>query len=362
MLGVIRHDVDLQPFNTLGLHARAAHFAELTDEADLAPLLAAAKAEGWPVQLLAGGSNIVFAGDVSGLTIRLNLRGIKRCATVANLLSTAAQTSAIQQRPDDTVIIEAAAGEGWHEFTQYTLAQGWVGLENLSLIPGSVGAAPVQNIGAYGVELADVMHSLRAYDRLQARVVELSAADCGFAYRDSIFKSQQAGRYVILAVRFALSTSHALVLGYGDIRNALVAAGIETPTASDVAQAVIAIRQAKLPDPALLGNAGSFFKNPLLPSAQVEQLQRQFPGLVAYPAQAQVPGWQKVAAGWLIEQAGWKGYRRGAVAVHERQALVLVHFGGGNGADLLALAADIVASIQARYGIHLEQEPVLMGG
>jgi UDP-N-acetylmuramate dehydrogenase len=348
MSSAIRENVDLQAFNTLGLSARAAHFVELSNEADLAPLLARAQAEAWPVQLLGGGSNIVFAGDVSGLTIRLNLRGIRVIGD--------------KHESDSGVIIEAAAGEPWHEFTQYTLAQGWAGLENLSLIPGSVGAAPVQNIGAYGVEVADVMHSLRAYDREQGRVVELSAADCGFAYRDSIFKSQQPKRYVILSVRFALSAKRPLVLGYGDIQTALATAGVQEPSAIDVAQAVIRIRQAKLPDPAVLGNAGSFFKNPLVPSAQIEQLQSQFPGLVAYPAQLSTPGWQKVAAGWLIEQAGWKGYRRGSVAVHDRQALVLVHHGGGNGAELLALAADIVASVQARYGIHLEQEPVLMGG
>ena len=348
MSSAIRENVDLQAFNTLGLSARAAHFVELSNEADLAPLLARALAEAWPVQLLGGGSNIVFAGDVSGLTIRLNLRGIRVIGD--------------KHESDSGVIIEAAAGEPWHEFTQYTLAQGWAGLENLSLIPGSVGAAPVQNIGAYGVEVADVMHSLRAYDREQGRVVELSAADCGFAYRDSIFKSQQPKRYVILSVRFALSAKRPLVLGYGDIQTALATAGVQEPSAIDVAQAVIRIRQAKLPDPAVLGNAGSFFKNPLVPSAQVEQLQAQFPGLVAYPAQLSTPGWQKVADGWLIEQAGWKGYRRGSVAVHDRQALVLVHHGGGNGAELLALAADIVASVQARYGIHLEQEPVLMGG
>lgn len=347
----IRLDVDLQQLNTLGFCARAAQFAELTCEDDLAPLLARAEREGWPLQLLGGGSNIVFAGDVPGLTIHVSLRGVRR-------LEHKAMGAALN---DDIVIIEAAAGEPWHAFTQYTLAQGLAGLENLSLIPGSVGAAPVQNIGAYGVEIADVMHSLRAYDREQGRIVELLPADCGFAYRDSIFKSQQLGRYVILSVRFALSPSRPLVLGYGDIRSALADAGVTEPRASDVAQAVIRIRQAKLPDPALLGNAGSFFKNPLVSSAQVAQLQAEFPGLVAYPAQVHVPGWQKIAAGWLIEQAGWKGYRRGAVAVHERQALVLVHHGGGTGGDLLALAADIVASVQAHFGVTLEQEPVLMG-
>lgn len=342
----IAHDVDLRALNTLGLCARAEHFAELTQEADLAPLLATAAQAGWSVQLLGGGSNIVFAGDVSGLTIRLNLRGQRQVASLG----------------DGSVIVEAAAGEPWHAFTQWTLAQGWAGLENLSLIPGTVGAAPVQNIGAYGVELADVMHALRAYDRVRGEVVELRPHACGFAYRDSVFKSQHAGRYIILSVQFALSPTRPLVLGYGDIRAALAETSLATPSAEDVAQAVIRIRQSKLPDPAQLGNVGSFFKNPLVPSTHVAQLLRQFPGLVAYPEQPQSPGWQKVAAGWLIEQAGWKGFRRGAVGVHERQALVLVHHGGGHGAELLALAADIVASVKARYGIELEQEPVLMGG
>ncbi|REH38909.1 UDP-N-acetylmuramate dehydrogenase [Paraperlucidibaca baekdonensis] len=342
----LRQHVQLQPYNTLGLMAVAEYFYALTNADDLPGLLAMAKTQGWPVQLLGGGSNIVFAGDVPGLTIQMNLRGIRECSA---------------DYAGDTVIIEAAAGEPWHAFTQTALANGWCGLENLSLIPGSVGAAPVQNIGAYGVEIADVMHSLRAYDREQGVFVELAASDCGFAYRDSLFKSAQPGRYVIVAVRFALSATRPLVLGYGDIASALSAAGVSSPTAHDVARAVIAIRQSKLPDPALLGNAGSFFKNPLLPAAQVAALQSDFPGLVAYAAQPQAPGLQKVAAGWLIEQAGWKGYRRGAVAVHERQALVLVHHGGGHGAELLALADDIVASVKARYGVQLEQEPVLMG-
>lgn len=335
-----RQQADLSRLNTLGLPAKAEFFAQVGSEAALAAILNTVTARNHAVNILGGGSNIVLAGDVAGLLVQPTLLGVEQIADSR-----------------DDVIIAAAAGENWHGFTQWTLAQGWCGLENLSLIPGTVGAAPVQNIGAYGVEVADVIHSLRALDRQTGKFREFSPAECAFAYRDSLFKSAQAGRYVITCVRFRLHKQPRLTLDYGDLRGELQRRGVARITAQQVALAVIAIRQSKLPDPARLANAGSFFKNPLVSKAEADALRLQYPQLVAY---AQPEG-VKLAAGWLIEQAGWKGLRRGAVAVHDRQALVLVNHGGGRGVDLLALAADIRASVQAKFGVALEQEPVILG-
>lgn len=331
---------DLSRCNTLGLPAQARFLAHVSSEDELRAVLTSVSARNLPVTILGGGSNIVLAGDVPGLVVRMEIPGLRVISDTGG-----------------EVIVEAGAGENWHAFTQRTLAMGLGGLENLSLIPGSVGAAPVQNIGAYGVEIKDVMHSLTAFDREQGRYVRFPAAACDFAYRDSRFKSGQPGRYVISAVRFRLSRQPRLQTDYGDIRQALQAQGVSQPTAMDVARAVIAIRQSKLPDPARLGNAGSFFKNPVVPAAQAEALKQRFPALVAY---AQPEG-SKLAAGWLIEQVGWKGLQRGAVGVHDRQALVLVHRGGGTGRELLALADDIRSSVQERFGVTLEQEPVVLG-
>ena len=335
-------DADLSGLNTLGLPGTARCLARVGSEAALARLLTDPARPSLPVIVLGGGSNIVLAGPVEALLVKLDLFG-------RVVVSEAAQE----------VIVEAGAGESWHALTAWAVAQGWGGLENLSLIPGTVGAAPVQNIGAYGVELCDVMDSLTAFDRETGRFVTLDAAECRFAYRDSLFKSGQPGRYVITRVRFRLQRHPRLRLDYGDLRGELARAGITDPGVQDVAQAVIAIRRSKLPDPAEIGNAGSFFKNPSVPRAQADALRARFPTLVAHD---QADGTTKLAAGWLIDQAGWKGCRRGAVGVHDRQALVLTHTGGGSGRDLLALAAEIRASVQARYGVSLEQEPVILGG
>lgn len=340
---VFLEHADLTRLNTLGLPARARFLARVGSETALAALLATVTARRWPLQVIGGGSNLVLAGDVAALVMQPAIPG-RRVFAVRG----------------DEVVVEAGAGEHWHAFTQWTLAQGWAGLENLSLIPGSVGAAPVQNIGAYGVEIRDVMHSLVALDRESGRLREFSVADCRFAYRDSLFKSGEPGRHIITRVRFRLrqAARAPLRLDYGDIRAELARQGAARPDARAVANAVIAIRRSKLPDPARIGNAGSFFKNPVVPTAQAEALKAAWPGLVAH---AQADG-SKLAAGWLIEQAGWKGVQRGAVAVHDRQALVLVHRGGGSGAELLALAADIRASVREKFGVTLEQEPVILGG
>jgi UDP-N-acetylmuramate dehydrogenase len=253
----------------------------------------------------------------------------------------------------EQVLVEAEAGEPWHPFVQWTLAQGLVGLENLSLIPGTVGAAPVQNIGAYGVELKDLFAGLTALDRHTGELREFSLEECGFAYRDSLFK-RESGRWLILRVRFALSRSAALHLDYGPVRQRLAEQGIDAPTALDVGQAICAIRSEKLPDPAVLGNAGSFFKNPVVPAALAQRLRAEHADLVGYP---QADGQVKLAAAWLIERAGWKGFREGDAGVHRLQALVLVNYGSATGAQLLALAQRIQADIAQRFAVELEIEP-----
>lgn len=328
-------DVDLTSFNTLGLRSRARELVVFDDAAQL-PALQALVEQADAFFVLGGGSNVVLSGQVDPLVIKVQSRGIR-------LLETR----------DDAHIVEAQAGEVWHDFVGHCLEQGWPGLENLALIPGTVGAAPVQNIGAYGVELEQRVHSVLAWNFRQARLVELPAANCGFSYRDSRFKHDPAGTWLIVAVRFALPRPWTPVLDYPDLRQRSALAG--TADARAIFEAVCQIRRQKLPDPAVLGNAGSFFKNPVVPQVQRDALREQWPGLVSYELGQ---GLCKLAAGWLIDQCGWKGRRDGSVGVHERQALVLVNHGGANAQDIERLAQSIRADVRRRYGVELEQEPV----
>ena len=331
----LQENISLKPFNSFGVAVNAALFAEAHNEADVRAALQLAEQRQLPLLVIGGGSNLLLTGDVQALVLRMASRGIR-------LVEDCVQ-----------VVVEAEAGEPWHPFVQWTLAQGLVGLENLSLIPGTVGAAPMQNIGAYGVEIKDVFHSLTALDRQTGELREFTLADCNFAYRDSLFK-QQPGRWLILRVRFSLSREQALHLDYGPVRQRLAEQGIAAPTATDVSQAICSIRSEKLPDPALLGNAGSFFKNPLVSAELADRVRAEHADLVAYP---QVDGQVKLAAGWLIERAGWKGFRDGDAGVHKLQALVLVNYGTATGAQLLELAKRIQADVVARFGVHLEIEP-----
>jgi len=337
----IRPQVSLKPYNSFAVEASASHFVEACNDQQVTEVLAYAQAQQLPVLLLGGGSNLLLTRDVDALVLRMASRGIR-------VLSDDGQR----------VVIEAEAGEPWHPFVQWTLAQGFAGLENLSLIPGTVGAAPVQNIGAYGVELKDLFAGLTALDRLSGELREFSLQDCAFAYRDSLFK-RESGRWVILRVRFALSRAAALHLDYGPVRQRLAEQGINAPTALDVSQAICAIRSEKLPDPAELGNAGSFFKNPLVSAELAQRLRAEHTDLVAYPqvVDGQADGQVKLAAGWLIERAGWKGFREGDAGVHRLQALVLVNYGTATGAQLLTLARRIQADIAQRFAVELEIEP-----
>lgn len=332
--------VDLRPFNTLALSEYAERLLVIENDGDLLAALMLAHQKEWPVTLIGGGSNLVLAGPVTGLVLLMRSRGRR-----------------VISRGTEEVIIEAAAGENWQDFVGWSLDLGLSGLENLSLIPGTVGAAPVQNIGAYGVEIKDVFHSLEALDRSTGEVVTLRAADCGFAYRDSLFKKKPV-RYVILRVRFSLASRPHINVSYAPLAAAWQATGLQRPDSRVVSKLVCAIRRSKLPDPRQLPNAGSFFKNPLVAQATADALLLRYPQMPHFP---QPQGMCKLAAGWLIDQAGWKGVRRGAVGVHEAQALVLVNYGNARGADILALASEIAADVQQRFAVTLEQEPPLLG-
>ena len=332
---IFLENAPLQARNTFAIAACTKFLVEVESEAELTAVLATVTARNLPVLVLGGGSNMVLSQDFQGLAICPKLKGIRCIETTAN-----------------TVIVEAAAGENWHDFVQYCLAQGWYGLENLSLIPGTVGASPIQNIGAYGVEIKDCFDSLTAIERQTGLVREFSLTDCQFAYRDSVFKQGLKDAYIITRVRFRLSKLAQVKLQYGDIATELTQQHISTPSPKDVARAVIAIRQRKLPDPAKIGNAGSFFKNPVVSQTQYQTLKQDYPTLVAYPQGEQV----KLAAGWLIEQTGWKGQTLGKAGVYEKQALVLVNRGGAQGKDILALAHTIQQDVFAKFGVNLEIE------
>ena len=336
---LLQPDVCLRPYNSFAVAARGRFLAEASNESEVREALALAAEHQLPLQVLGSGSNLLLTGDVEAVLLRMVNRGIR-------LLSDDGQQ----------VILEAEAGELWHDLVQSSLQQGLVGLENLSLIPGTVGAAPVQNIGAYGVELKDSFAGLTALQRDTGELCEFDLKACAFAYRDSVFK-RESGRWIILRVRFRLARNGPLHLDYGPLRQRLAEQGIAKPSATDVSRAVCSIRREKLPDPAQLGNAGSFFKNPLVSVALAQQLKEKHADLVVYP---QADGLVKLAAGWLIEKAGWKGYREGDAGVHRLQALVLVNYGNASGGQILALAQRIQQDIAARFGVVLEIEPNLL--
>ena len=329
-------DQDLSRCNTFGLPCVAQALFRFEQVSQL-PALSAAVKEFAQHRVLGGGSNVIVHPDLPGLTIQVANKGIRLLCEHENFW-----------------LVEASAGEVWHDFVAYTLAQGWYGLENLALIPGTVGAAPVQNIGAYGVELEQRVHSVLAWNLAEGELHEFSAEECEFSYRDSMFKRAAPGLWLIVAVRFKLPRAWQPSLQYPDLRNH---ASLQTaPTASLVFDAVCDVRRAKLPDPTQVGNAGSFFKNPVVQAEHYLTLRGQHPSVVAYE---QADGRYKLAAGWLIDQAGWKGRIAGAVAMHPRQALVMTNCGGAVLEDVLNLARQIQNDVLQKFGVQLEQEPVL---
>ena len=335
----IERDRSLRNLHTFGFELTAERYAEATDEAALGALFALADRHDWPVLLLGGGSNVVPTDDVPGLVVRFVGDGVD-----------------VHPRGNGVVHVRAEAGKGWHELVTETLEAGLPGLENLALIPGSVGAAPVQNIGAYGVELSERLVSVRALHRPSGLWHELDVAACGFGYRDSRFK-REAGDWAITAVTFELGEHLPRVAGYASLAALLAERGIEEPSALDIRDAVVAVRRSRLPDPAVLGNAGSFFQNPLVSRERAEALLARFPDLVHY---AQPDGQVKLAAGWLIDQLGFRGHSEGGIGVHETQALVLVHEGGGSAETLLGLVERILVAVEERFGVRLQIEPTLI--
>lgn len=336
----VQTNFSLRAHNTFGIEAFARVYLRVDSVDVLRAVRDDAELSKLPSLVLGGGSNVLFTADFAGMVLHMCSEGIE---IVAEDL--------------DATYIRAAAGENWHRFVQWTLEHGYAGLENLSLIPGSVGAAPIQNIGAYGADISDCFHSLTAFDFDTGETSVLNKEACRFGYRDSVFKHQLRDRAVILDVTFALPRRWTPNLGYAELARELSVHGLDSPTAKQVSDAVIAIRTRKLPDPAKIGNAGSFFKNPVVPRSLREQLLERHPAMVSY---AQADGSYKLAAGWLIDQCGWKGKTDGAAGVYENQALVLVNRGGAQGKDILRLAQAIQADVQARFGVLLEPEPVFI--
>ena len=349
---LVEKNVALLPFNTFGIAARAARLARIRSELELEALIRHPDWRADDVLVLGGGSNLVLTGDVKRLVLKVEILGRR-----------------LVQETDKGYLVEAGAGESWHQFVAWTLTQGWPGLENMALIPGTVGASPVQNIGAYGVELQDRFHSLDAIDLETGAPFSLEAAQCGFGYRDSVFKHVPpagggyglAGRALITRVRFWLPKPWRPVLGYLDLERKMAETGISVPTAQQVFDWICAIRRAKLPDPAQIGNAGSFFKNPTVTPEQCADIIGRDPKVVHYPMP---DGSIKLAAGWLIDACGWKGKTVGHAGVYEKQALVLVNRGDAEhpctGGEVMTLARAIQTSVYERFGIRLEPEPVVV--
>jgi UDP-N-acetylmuramate dehydrogenase len=336
----IMQRASLREHNSFGLPALAATLVRITSDADVRRVLDHPELGRARKFILGGGSNIVLTRDVDAVVLKVEVRGRR-----------------LVSESTDAWVVEVGAGEPWHDTVAWTLQQGWPGLENLALIPGLVGAAPVQNIGAYGVEMKDRFHSLDAVDLVTGRGVTLDAQQCHFGYRDSVFKQHLAGKSVITRVRFLLPRPWQPVLGYLDIERKMLETGNRQPDAHTVFDWVCSIRRHKLPDPAVIGNAGSFFKNPVVTPEQCRDIIGRDPEIVHYPMP---DGSVKLAAGWLIDACGWKGKTVGRAGVYEKQALVLVNRGGASGAEVVTLARAIQESVYGRFGIRLEPEPIIV--
>ncbi|HRP58055.1 UDP-N-acetylmuramate dehydrogenase [Agriterribacter sp.] len=339
----IQENISLRQYNTFGIDAQADYFSRFTNVDELGELIEAKPR--LKKMILGGGSNILFTEDVKGLVLKNEIMGVEEV-----------------KEDDSYVYVRAGAGENWHRFVQYCIRRQWAGLENLSLIPGNVGAAPMQNIGAYGVELQEVFNSLTAFHIHERKLYNFTTGDCAFGYRESIFKKKYKGRFVILNVSFRLRRHPVFHTSYGAIEHELERMGVKELSIQSIAQAVINIRSSKLPDPAVTGNAGSFFKNPEISKKQFDALQKKYPAMPHYPVKqyassaARGKDLVKLAAGWLIEQCGWKGFRRGDAGVHASQALVLVNYGSATGKGIYDLSEEILHSVHKKFGVQLERE------
>ncbi len=333
---LIKENISLQPYNTFGIDIKARYFTEVNSEQDLLEIINDPQLKQLPKLILGGGSNMLFTKDYNGLVIKNNLRGIS-----------------IVAEDDAFATVKAASGETWHHFVLYCIEKGLGGVENLSLIPGTVGAAPIQNIGAYGVEIRNVFENLEAVHISTGEKILLTLNECQFGYRESIFKKDYKDKYFIVSVTFKLSKKHTLNTSYGAIQKTLEEMQITEPDIVAVSKAVCHIRSSKLPDPAKLGNAGSFFKNPEIPVQQYQQLKTIYPEMPGYITTSESV---KVPAGWLIEQCGWRGKRVGNTGSHKDQSLVLVNYGGANGEEVKNLAYEIQRSVKEKFGIEINPE------
>lgn len=334
-MSIIQENISLKNYNTFGIDVQARYFAEIQHIADL-DALRQQSIFNQNKLILSGGSNLLFTQNFNGLVIKNSIKGL-----------------GIIKETDTDILLKVNAGENWHQLVLTCVENNWGGIENLSLIPGQVGTSPMQNIGAYGVEIKDVFHSLEAYNLQNGQIETFLHNQCQFGYRESIFKKDLKGKYLISSVVFQLSKQPKVNIAYGAIAKVLEENKITSPSIKDVSNAVISIRESKLPNPKEIGNAGSFFKNPVLSVAHFEQLKQQYPNIVSYPVSAEEI---KVPAGWLIDNAGWKGKRINNYGVHKNQALVLVNYGGAQGKNILTLAQNIQADIKAKYQIDLEME------
>ncbi|MCF0043618.1 UDP-N-acetylmuramate dehydrogenase [Dyadobacter fanqingshengii] len=332
----IQSNFSLRNFNTFGLESTASFFAEVRSVEELTEILRDPVWKQTPKFILGGGSNVLFTQNVNALVIHPAMKGVDKI-----------------KEDEDHIWLKVGAGESWHGFVMHCVEHNYGGVENLSLIPGTVGAAPMQNIGAYGVEIKDVVEAVEtvSIDEGQKRI--FSNKECEFGYRESIFKKALKNQFVVTGVTFVLNKKPVINVGYGDVQKTLAEMNVSNPTIADVSQAIITIRRSKLPDPAQIGNAGSFFKNPEIASDQYNNLKKLYPEMPGYTVSETMV---KVPAGWLIEQAGWKGYRQGSIGVHQKQALVLVNYGGGNGNEIRELAGTIQDSVETKYGIRLSPE------
>lgn len=333
----ITFNASLKALNTFGIEAKAFALAVFADRQQLDTLRSHPEILHKPALILGGGSNLLFTKDFDGVVLLNRVEGIR-----------------LLDEDENYYYVQAGAGENWHQFVLTCIAKGWAGLENLSLIPGNVGASPMQNIGAYGVEIKDRFHNLEAYETATGKMVTFDHAACKFGYRESIFKRELKDQYVIMNVTFRLLKNPEPNTGYGAIREELELLGVRgTPTIADISRAVINIRNSKLPNPKELGNAGSFFKNPVVETSLYNTIAAKYPDAPMYPAGE---GQVKMAAGWLIEKTGWKGRKVGNCGVHARQALVLVNYGGATGAEIYALSEAVMAAVKEQFGIDLERE------
>lgn len=332
---LIQENIELSKYNSFGCKAKASYFCSVKRKDEIDEAISWCTHQEKPYLLLGGGSNILFTKDFNGLVIKMEIKGIKL----------------LKETPTE-VLISVGAGENWHLLVKYCVQKGWGGIENLSLIPGTVGAAPIQNIGAYGVEAKDSIHAITAFDTHTNKWVVLQNKDCQFDYRNSLFK-QEKNRYIIAEVLFSLQKQPTLHTDYGAIREVLHNKQIKQASIEDISTAVIEIRTAKLPDPLVLGNAGSFFKNPTVSTEQYNQLKQSHTDLIAFPISDTQ---YKLAAGWLIEQAGWKGKKKGPVGCYEKQALVIVNYAQASGREIFDFSEEIIQSVQSQFGIQLERE------